>query len=371
MRVVHVYKDHDPVPGGIEHTIRDLARAQATAGLDVAVLVTDPGGQPRREVVHGVRILRVPRFATLASTPLPHGMGRALAALAPDLVHVHMPYPPGSVTAWWHRHRAPYVITYHCDIVRQQRLLIAYRPLLRRILRDAAAVMPTSQRYAETSAVLADAAVPLTPVPLGIDPAPLRAAAAAAAAEHDVAAASDSGRTVLFAGVHRHYKGVDVLLRAMTQLPAEIRLIVAGDGPLRTAWQDLAVALELEGRVDFVGRVDDAALHRLYASADAVVLPSTSRAEAFGLVLLEAMAAGVPAVTTEVGSATSEVVVDGVTGAVTRPGDPDALADAIARVLGAAHGAMAAAAAARAAAFTIEAMRGRVDAVYASVLAGS
>jgi rhamnosyl/mannosyltransferase len=137
--------------------------------------------------------------------------------------------------------------------------------------------------------------------------------------------------TLLFVGRHRYYKGVDDLIRAMIGMRA--RLIVAGDGPERAAWQRLAGELGLGERVVFVGEVKDADLPGLYAAADVFVLPANSRAEAFGQVLLEAMAAGLPCVTTELGTGTSEVVRDGATGLVVSPRDPDMLRIAITRLL--------------------------------------
>ena len=76
------------------------------------------------------------------------------------------------------------------------------------------------------------------------------------------------------------------------------RLLIAGDGPMRSAWGALAAELNVTDRVQFLGDISDGDLPRLYAAADLFVLPSNVRAEAFGLVLLEAMAAGLPVVTT-------------------------------------------------------------------------
>ncbi|MFQ5617225.1 MAG: glycosyltransferase, partial [Anaerolineales bacterium] len=137
--------------------------------------------------------------------------------------------------------------------------------------------------------------------------------------------------TLAFVGRHRYYKGLGDLIRAMPGLDA--RLLVGGDGPMRPKWEALARELGVAGRVRFLGNVSDEDLPRLYASADVFVLPANARAEAFGKVLLEAMASGLPCVTTEVGTGTSFVVRDGVSGLVTPPKRPDALAVAIARLL--------------------------------------
>jgi glycosyltransferase involved in cell wall biosynthesis len=104
---------------------------------------------------------------------------------------------------------------------------------------------------------------------------------------------------------------------------------VAGTGSKQAAWQALSRALGLEARVTFLGRVADDDLPALYQRADVFVLPANTRAESFGTVLLEAMAAGLPCITTEIGSGTSYVVEHERTGLVVAPRQPAALARAI------------------------------------------
>jgi rhamnosyl/mannosyltransferase len=222
-------------------------------------------------------------------------------------------------------------------------------------------VLATSPQYLASSPYLARVRDRTVVVPLGVDtdrfcPGPGEPAGPPA---------------VLFVGQMRHYKGVDDLLVAMRAVPAPTRLLLAGDGPMRRRWEDLCGPLGLGDRVTFLGQVPDAALPALYRSAGVLVLPSTSRAEAFGMVLLEAMASGLPCVTTEVGSGTSYVVQDGVTGLVVPPRDPAALARALGRLAAdpALRARMGAAGRARALAEFPEArMVRRVEEVYRGVV---
>jgi glycosyltransferase involved in cell wall biosynthesis len=122
-------------------------------------------------------------------------------------------------------------------------------------------------------------------------------------------------------------KGLPYLLRAMAQLRSDIpeaRLLIGGDGEDRSALEREADTLGLTGRVEFVGAVHDAA--QFYRRLDLFVLPSLD--EAFGLVLLEAMAAGLPVVGTQVGGI-PEVLEDGSQGRLVAPADSQALAGAI------------------------------------------
>ncbi|MBK8901905.1 MAG: glycosyltransferase [Anaerolineaceae bacterium] len=323
LSIVHVYKDYWPVVGGIENHIKDLAEAEAALGHQVTVLVTNPGGQQARETINGVRVIRAGRLTTVASTPLSVTLPLLLARLRPDITQVHFPYPVGELSQWLLGRRRQYLIAYHSDVVKQQRILRFYNPLLRRVLASAVGILAASDNYVQSSPYLRPLAHKCTIVPYAVD------AKRFAGAEPLVA--RDGRFTLLFIGRHRYYKGGDDLLRAVAQLPADVpvRLLFGGDGPLRGVWQQLSHSLGLGDKVQFVGEVSEADLPRFYASGDLFVLPANSRAEAFGKVLQEAMAAGLPCLTTELGTGTSFVVQDGVTGCIVPPKQPEVLASAI------------------------------------------
>ena len=323
MRIVHVYKDYFPILGGIENHVRTLAEAQAASGHEVTVLVTNPGELATTETLRGVRVVRARRLSTVASTPLSLHILFALRALKPDVTHLHFPYPLGEISQLLAGRRRRYVITYHSDVVRQRRLLFFYRPLLMRVLRQSQRIVATSQQYIDSSIFLSRLKEKCTVIPLSVDPQPF-AEAVPLIPKADVP-------VILFVGRHRYYKGVDDLLLALRRLDA--RLLVGGDGPMRETWELLAGELGMDHRVQFLGDVAADVLPALYASADIFVLPANSRAEAFGKVLLEAMAAGLPCITTELGTGTSYAVQDGITGFVVPPRQPDALSEAIRRLL--------------------------------------
>ncbi len=366
MNILHVYKDYPPVLGGIENHLRSLAEAQAARGHQVTVLIAHPRLKSDRRRVNGVQLVRVSRWATLASMPVSPGFPRALASAPADITHLHHPFPLGEVSQWLAGGSRPYVITYHSDIVnpRQQALLQVYKPWLRRILGSAAAILATSPNYVRSSEFLQPLAGRCIIVPLGLDPAPFQQAAPLIE--------SDGTPLVLFVGRHRYYKGVHNLLQAMVGLPG--RLAIAGDGPLRPSWERLAAQLDLGERVRFLGDVPPADLPGLYASADVFVLPATMRAEAFGLVLLEAMAAGLPCVTTELGTGTTFVVRQERTGLVVPPDDPVQLARALYRLLSDRDLRVKMGAEGRARvveAFKLDKMVRGVEAVYRKALAGA
>ena len=335
MRILHIYKDYYPVLGGIENHVRVLAEAQAARGHDVAVLVTNPERRTVITDVHGVRIIFAGRLATLASTPISAAMfywARRLRHAA-DIVHLHFPYPLGEMAHLFSGSRTGTVITYHSDIVRQKILRVVYRPFLWRILRRADRLIATSPRYIDTSPFLDRVRDKCVVVPLGVDVDRFTAADPDRVATLRSQLATPTLPHLLLAvGRLRYYKGFGTLIEALPALPSA-RGVIVGTGPMEAEWRALAASLGVADRVVFAGEVPDAELPLYYHAADVFVLPANARAEAFGTVLTEAMAAGLPCVTTEVGTGTSWVVQDGITGRVVTPRDPAALAEAVRTLL--------------------------------------
>lgn len=363
MRILHIYKDYYPVVGGIENHVRLLAEAQVKQGFDVTVLVTNLA--PRTIVVNmeGVRVIRAGRLAHVASTPLSLDFFAQVRRLRADIAHLHFPYPPGELANLLFQPGRRTVITYHSDVIRQQGILHLYRPLLRRVLQRADRIIATSAPYIESSPFLCEVAGKCSVVPLGIDPAPFlppddrstsihtrfqpapdrhatpvqrQTTETTDPASSQTAAVADRAAyqarpLILFVGRLRYYKGLEYLLEAMCDLDATLWII--GTGPMATEWQTLSRNWGLQNRVHFLGAVADEDLPAYYQAADVFVLPASHRSEAFGVVQLEAMAAGKPVVSTELGTGTSFVNQDGVTGFVVPPRNPATLAQAINRLL--------------------------------------
>ncbi len=330
MRILHVYKDYPPVLGGIEGHLQLLAEGQARLGHQVTVLVTARG--PRTTVRHenGVEVIRAARLATLASTPLSLSLPRQLATLRPDLTHLQFPYPPGELAQLLLGRSRATVVTYQSDIVRQRLLGWLYRPLMWRLLRRADAILATSAAYRDSSPVLSRLGERCRVVPLGID--------VERFSQSDPRSVTDFERRfpeprILFVGRLRYYKGVEHLIDAMAQL-GKASLLIAGRGPLEDKLHRQAAASPVADRIHFLGDIPAADLPALYQAADIFVLPATRRSEAFGLVQVEAMAAGLPVISTELGTGTSFVNRHGETGLVVPPADTDALATALSELLG-------------------------------------
>jgi glycosyltransferase involved in cell wall biosynthesis len=347
MQILHIYKDYPPVLGGIENHVRLLAEAQAGRGHSVTVLVTNPaesrafGGAGRRTIVSqegGVQVVRAARLGTIVSTPLSLALPQQLSRLRPDVVHLHFPYPVGEVSQWLLRRGRATVLTYHSDVVRQRSIMRFYRSVLVRVLAWVDAIIVGSPPML-TSSYLQTYRDKLHLIPYGIpldrfrkDPT-AEALARLRSLYGDVFNRHETPREcfLLFVGRLRYYKGLDTLIRALPGIPA--RLLVVGVGPMEQEWKTLAADTGAGDKITWLGEVSDADLPAFYHAADIFVLPASHSSEAFGLVQVEAMAAGLPVVCTELGTGTSYVNQNEVTGLVVPPLDAGALRDAINRLI--------------------------------------
>ena len=321
-RVLQIGKFYPPYRGGME-THMEMVCGQLRDRYDIRVAVANSGRTTIHETCDGVQVTRLATPFSITSAPVNPGLPAAIRAAAPDLVHLHLPHPGAVLGVLASRYRGPLVVTYHSDVVRQRLMSGVFMPLLHRLLDRAATIIVSSQRYAESSPVLARHQDRCRTVPFGIAP------SQPDAVEVERIRARFGPRLVLGVGRFVYYKGFDVLIDAMPGLDANLVLI--GDGPLRG---DLTTRLQRAGlgdRVTLVGTVPDTASY--FAAANVFALPSVARSEAFGIVQLEAMAAGTPVVNTALDSGVPWVSRDGESGLTVPPGDARALGAALARLL--------------------------------------
>lgn len=337
MKILHVYKEYAPVLGGVENHLRWQAEGMAARGHEVQVLVTSPDGRTRRDRVDGVDVLRSARQFNLSSAPVSFPMLGHLNQLGAqaDIVHLHSPYPPAELYQLWLRRGRRTVVTYHSDIVKQATLLRFYAPFLRRFLASADAILVSNPPYVQSSPFLrplqAGENRRVHVVHFGIDLERFAPTPELKSRSETLRSKLGSGPLALFVGRLRYYKGVDVLVRAGA-IAKSVRLLIAGIGPEMERIRLLIEQLGLGERVHLLGNVADEDLPALYQAADFFVLPSVHRSESLGIVLLEALASGLPLISTELGTGTSYVNVDGETGLVVPANDAESLAEALSRL---------------------------------------
>lgn len=323
MRVAHVFKDFwPPLVAGITRYLADIADESARRGLKVDVHVAGVRRSRRDVLPSGVVVHRHRELGRVLSSPIAPGLVREASRLDADVVHLHMPNPLGELGVVLSEGSRPIVVTFHAQLGRQKFLEPVYGPLQRRVLDQASAVLVSSEALAQATEIRA-MKEKVRVVPFGVSP---RFAGAA-----PLATGKCDALRILFVGRLIYYKGVDVLLRAAARMK-NVTVTLIGEGPLQKELEQMASDLGLSDSIRFLGAIDDDALVRAYRSHDLFVLPSVSRAEAFGMAMAEAMASGLPAVSTSLGTATDWVNRDGESGLVVPPGDVGALVEALERL---------------------------------------
>ena len=325
MKVLHVGKFYPPYKGGMETHLHALC-TKLQEDIDVAVVVANTARERVDDVIDGVRVTRMGTAINLGAAPINPGLAAYIRASGADIVHIHVPHPGAILAYLASGYRGRLVVTYHSDIVRQRIAGAAFAPFMHLALRRASTIICTSPNYIESSSILRAHRTRCRVLPFSIETERF-ARADAAVVRHIRQEHGD--RIVLGVGRQVSYKGFEFLVRAMVDVRG--RLVLVGNGPLRQDLERLAIALRIAERVTFLDEVPDVAPY--YHAADVFVLPSVARSEAFGLVQLEAMAAGKPVVNTALESGVPYVSPDGVTGLTVPPMDPAALAQALNRLL--------------------------------------
>ena len=326
--ILHVGKFYPPMRGGMERIVETLCHVNGDSIVNAA-LVFNSTPRTMEETSEGVDVTRAGTIGTAGSVPISPTFPAALKRTRADAIVLHEPNPWALLSFTIARPRQPLAIWFHSEVVRPRlQYALFYHPVARAAYRQARLIVVSSRALAEHATALAPYRERIRVIPFGIDPEPWNATPAVCARAAEIRARAGDRPLVLFAGRMVPYKGVDVLLRALTQTPAAA--ILVGQGPALARWKALADALGLHNRVTFAGDVAHDELAALYHACDMFVLPSITRAEAFGYVQLEAMACARPVISTQLASGVPWVNRNGHTGITVPPADVAALRAAIA-----------------------------------------
>ncbi|MEP6914162.1 MAG: glycosyltransferase family 4 protein [Acidobacteriota bacterium] len=310
--------------GGVQNHVAGLSHHLARRGHDVLILA--PGRSDAGDCMVSVvgRPVPVPYNRSIARIcPSPLSAARVSAAMRrfqPDIVHVHEPFAPSTSMFAALLTDAPLVATFHAHIDRPTLFGVA-APLLRRIWRRLD--VPLAVSAATATLLLSRLGVHADVLPNGIDVGLFAGVRRAP---------QGPGRRLLFVGRLDQRKGFAVMVRAFASLAdrlPDLSLVVIGDGRDRDAVSSLAP--HVRRRVTMLGARSREEVLSTYTSADIFIAPATGN-ESFGVVLLEAMAAGLPVVASDI-PGYREVVRHDVEGLLVRPGDAAALGCAVERIL--------------------------------------
>jgi phosphatidylinositol alpha-mannosyltransferase len=314
------------IPGGVQNQVMGLARGLHRRGHEARVLAPCDGTPPAPFVTSVGSSVQNPSNGSIAPiAPDPPAQLRTIRALWDerfDVLHLHEPFVPGPTLTALLLKPSPMVGTFHAAGDQP-----AYR-VMAPIVRWGAARLDVRVAVSPEALALVE---PYTESPFTVLFNGIEARRFAEAEPWPTRAP-----TVLFLGRHEPRKGLDVLLQAVAELPEDTVVWVAGEGEdtaeLRRRFPD--------PRIEWIGRIDDLERDRRMAGADVFCAPSRG-GESFGVILLEAMAAGTPVVASEIpgyakvaaGPGPDGAVPDGAAAELVPPDDPAALARALVRVL--------------------------------------
>lgn len=327
-RVLHFFKTYYPDSfGGIEQVIFQMCKGTARYGFTGEVLTLSPHAHDEPIEFSGHLVHQAKLDFQLASTGFSWSVFRKFAALAKqaDIVHYHYPWPFMDLVHFVTRHGKPTVVTYHSDIVKQKTLLKLYRPLKNYFLNSVDCIVATSPNYLATSSVLNRYRNKVEEITYGLDKSTYPAATPELLASWRLKLGG-IGRFFLFVGMLRYYKGLHILLDAVQH--SDYPVVIVGAGPVEAELKAHALRLGLRN-IHFLGAVSDQDKVALLQLCYAVVFPSHLRSEAFGISLLEGAMFGKPMISSEIGTGTSYINVNGETGLVVAAGNPPAFRDAM------------------------------------------
>lgn len=346
MKIAQVVSTFPPYRGGTGKVAEEYARVLTKLGHEVTVLTAKYGEAPAQDD-YPFEVQRLRPFFRFGNAAFVPQLAKKLGQF--DAIHLHYPFFGGAemLNASMNRYlnQKRYVITYHQDAAAPGAIGLIFNfyrdSIMPTIIENAHVVTASSFDYLEHSdlkATLAKKPELFVELPFGVDlerfsPGP----------KDNVLLQSQGIRpeekVVLFVGgldrAH-HFKGAHFLIKAakiLKEAKTPVRLVLAGSGDLVPSYKILVKELGLSESVAFLGSVSEEDLPKWYRSADLLVLPSVGKSEAFGIVLLEAMASGIPAVASNIPGVRS-VCRDGETGLLAAPAKDADLAEKIGRILG-------------------------------------
>jgi rhamnosyl/mannosyltransferase len=344
LRILHLGKYYPPAPGGIESHVQTLARGQSHLGYDVTVLCVNHADQSGNNITHSrwtkttgfsqmdgnVRVERVGRWFGVSRLEVCPGLIKKLRTETEraDVVHLHTPNPL-MLTAWWlaGNRKTPLVVSHHSDVIKQRVLKRLVAPIESRVYETAKRILSDSPNYVEGSTILKRYLQKVEVLPLGIDSELFLNPGAREQEEAGRLKEVYGDPIWLMVGRMTYYKGYHIAIEALAKVPGT--LVIVGNGPLEAELRAQAERWGVAERIIWKSHVSPKELIALYHSVTALWFPSIARSEGFGLVQVEAMAAGCPVINTAIpASGVSWVSQHEVSGLTVSVEDVDAFAAA-------------------------------------------
>jgi glycosyltransferase involved in cell wall biosynthesis len=335
VKIIQASSYFHPHVGGVETHVLELSHTLQELGHEVTVLCAAIPRSRSYELLNGIPVHRFPAL-DLPYVPYVCFLPRRIRRFSADVVHSHYPPPFVSHGVVKGLPRLPHVLTYHCDVeipdnIASLRIPNTCKTLVQQvneriyakpILRNVDQIIATTESYAESSALLRG--FQYQTVPNGVRLVDFDASIEGENRER-------KPKQILFVGRLTAVKGIDYLIEAAKitlRHHDDATFLIVGSGEEQPKLQALAEGYE--HRIRFCGNVSKRALVALYKSSTVVVLPSFTRLEAFGVVLLEAMACQTPVIASRIPGVIDVVSAGGL---LVTPRNPQAIANAVIEIL--------------------------------------
>ena len=332
MHILQVTPYFYPHFGGVESHVLGLSENLIKLGHEVEVVTSRYSRMPEIEKFNDIKITRLPQWINMYNTPVVTAIQSFVRRSHADVVHVHSP-PPFTerfAAKGAKESNKPLVVTHHCDLelkgIFGNIAVNLYQSMLGKYpLEIADKVISTTKSYATTSRSLWDIDVEVVPNAVDIDRFHPRNDGRHIRDKY----VNENESLALFVGRLVPHKGIGILIRSIKNTQNG-KLLIVGDGPYLPWLKKLAKKLNIEERIVFVGPISDYWLPAYYAATDVVILPSTSRLEAFGIVGLEGMATGKPLILSDIPGVRDVISSD--EGFIVEPLDPEAIKTSIEKI---------------------------------------
>lgn len=324
MKILQLGKFYDPVVGGMETALKDICEGLSDQ-VEFQIVVANTRWRTEHE--NGkLRVTRVASMGKCLSLPVAPSFPFWTQRFDADLIHVHLANPLAELSALLANRDIPVVAHFHSNVVRPLPPLLrsVYGRFLHAFYRRANCIVVPSPNHIGISKFVPKYRHKCRVVPYGIR---MGRFEMDKTGYRKVDELRDGRPTVLFVGRLVYYKGVEFLVRAMADTNAHLRIV--GTGPVENSLKDLARAIGIADRVEFLGQVSEPDLIAHYHACDVFALPSITTQEMFGLVQLEAMACRKPVISTNLPTGVPWVNQHGKTGYTVAPGNSKELAASI------------------------------------------
>ncbi len=324
----------DELKGGVQFYAHSLTE-ELRKTIEVDLLVSSLESQTKIEKQSRGWRISVGSWGLLQSVPLSPGMIFWALKLCRtrhyDLIHLNFPDPLSLLVAFFLPKKIPLVVTWHADVIRQRKFVPIYMIFLKKIMKRVVKVIvatPYHMKSCPQLMVQENAEAKTVVIPFGIDH-EIWKLTPENEKKAQILRQKYSDQLLLFSfGRHVTYKGYIYLLEALAKTE-NVHLILGGEGPLTGEFKAFLQAKDLESKVTFCGLIPQAEIPVFLAACDLFCFPSIDKTEAFGYTQVEAMISGRPILSTFLNNGVNYVSMDGKTGTVVEPKNPDQLRQAI------------------------------------------